>query len=100
MPALAVDDRDIGDVVAFAADQRRQESVQPVEQRQPQKQIARESLQPAAGIACTVAKHRAAHGIGDARLQFLEAGRLAPNPLTRDEPDSRGAGRQGLRHFG
>ena len=89
MAALAVDHVDIADLVAFAPDQRRQEAMQPVEIRQRQEQIAAERLQPAAGVAGAVAQHRAAHAVGDARLEFLEAGVLAADALAGDQADAR-----------
>ena len=85
MLARPVDHIDIADVAAFAPDQRRQEAVQAVEIGQRQPNIARERLQPAAGVARAVAEDRAAHGVGEARLESLEARGLAPDALAGDE---------------
>ena len=86
--AWAIDHVDIGDVKTFAAHQRRQEAMQPVEIRHRQEHLARKRLQAAAGIAGTVVQNCLAHAIGDARLQFLETGVLAPDPLARRQTDA------------
>src|SRR5215831_15465040 len=91
VPALAVDHVDIDHVEAVAPHQRRQETMQPVEIRQREKQVAAKRLEPAAGVARAVAQDRAAHAVGDARLQLLEAARLAPGALAGREPDPRAA---------
>src|SRR5258707_1114454 len=83
--ARTVDHVHIADAVAFASNERGQEPMQPVEIRQRQEQIASKRLEPAAGVAGTVAQYRAAYSVGDARLEFLEAGILAPDPLPGDE---------------
>src|SRR5271154_2707326 len=70
--ARPIDHVDIADVKAFAADQRREKAVQRVEIWQRQEQIAPECLEAAASIARAVLEDCAPHGIGDARLQFLE----------------------------
>ena len=72
VPARPVDHIDIADVAALAANQRRQEAMQPVEIRQRQANIARKRLEPAAGVARAVAQDRAAHRVGEARLESLE----------------------------
>ena len=56
--------------------------MQPVEIGHHQKHLAAKRLQAAAGVAGAVLQDRVAHGIGDARLHFLEAGVLASDPLT------------------
>src|SRR5690242_15631569 len=89
MTARTIDHVDIGDLVTLAPRQRRQETVQAIEIRQLQEQIAPERLQPASGIARAVTQDRAAHAIGDARLQLLEAGCLAADALPGDEADLR-----------
>jgi hypothetical protein len=63
--ARAVDHVDIGDLKTFAPHQRRQESMQAIEIRHREEYLARESLQPAAGVAGAVAQDRIAHAIGD-----------------------------------
>ena len=73
MSARPVHHVDIADAKALAPDKRRQETVQAVEIRQPQEQIAAERLEAAAGIAGAVAQDGAADRIGDARLQLLES---------------------------
>ncbi len=91
---------DVADLVALALDQRRQEAVQPVEIRQRQKQIALKRLEAATGVARAVAQDRAAHAVGNARLEFLEAGRLAADALAGDQPDARSTGLQRLDQLG
>ena len=76
-----VDHIDINDVISLAAHQRRQETMQAVEIRQRQKHLAPESFQTATGVAGAVMQDRVAHGIGDARLNLLETGILATDPL-------------------
>src|SRR5215469_4086453 len=65
----SIDHVHIADLVAVAAHQRRQESVQPVEIRQRQKYLAPERLQSATGVARAVPKDRGAHAVGDPRLE-------------------------------
>src|SRR6267142_424031 len=89
--ARAVDNVNIGDVETFAAHQRRQEAMQSVEVRHREEHLARERLQPAAGVAGTVAQDRLAHAVRDFRLQLLETGILAPDPLARRETDAAAA---------
>src|SRR5262249_3842980 len=48
---------------------------------------AAKRLAPATGTAGAVSKHKATHGIGDARLKLLEAGRLPADPLAGNESD-------------
>ncbi len=72
--------------------------MQAIEIRQAQEHIAAERLQSAAGVAGAVAQHRAAHGIGDARLQLLETAGLAPGALSRDQPHDRRARLQRAQH--
>src|ERR1700730_15005520 len=79
--ARPIDDVDIGDLVSFAAYQRRQKAMKPVEIRHREKDLAPERFQAAAGVAGAIAKNRVAHAIGYARLDFLEAGVLASDPL-------------------
>src|SRR3981189_703417 len=55
--------------------------MQPIEVRQRQEHLAPKRLQAAAGIAGAVAQDSVAHAIGDARLDFLETGILAPDAL-------------------
>src|SRR5262245_37596009 len=86
--AWTVDYLDIGDLIPFAAHQRRQEAVQAVEIGHRQKHLARKRLEPAAGVAGAVVQDGAADLVGDARLQFLEAGVLAPDPLARGKADT------------
>src|SRR5262249_10972026 len=45
----------------------------------------------AAGVAGAIVQDAIAHGVGDARLKLLEAGILAPDPLSGGEPDAAGA---------
>ena len=87
--ARPVDHVDIADRRSPRADQRRQEAMQPVEIGQRQEDVAAERLQAAAGVARAVPQHRAAHAVGDARLQLLEAGVLAPDALAGDQADAR-----------
>src|SRR5436190_18049512 len=87
MQALTIDDIHISDLIAFAPRERRQEAMQSVEIRQLEKQVAAECLEAASRIARTVAQDRATNAIGDARLQFLETGRLAADALARNEAD-------------
>src|SRR6185312_8128982 len=86
--ARTVDDVDIADVEALALDERRQETMQAVEIGKPQEYVAAERLQAAARVARAVAQHRPAHRIGDARLEFLEAARLAADALAGDQRDA------------
>src|SRR5207237_992386 len=44
-------------------------------------------LEAAAGVAGAVMQHRVADLVGEPRLQLLEAGILAADPLARDEAD-------------
>src|SRR5262245_62151472 len=90
--ARPIDYIDIVDRMAFAADQRRQEAMQPVEIGKPQEQVARKRLQAAAGVARAVAQDGGAHPIGDARLEPLEWRRAAADPLAGDEAKARHAG--------
>jgi hypothetical protein len=85
----AVDDIDVADFVAFTFDQRRQETMQAVEIRQRQEDVPTERFQAASRVARAVAQYRVADRIGNARLQFLEAGRFAAEALTCDQPDAR-----------
>src|ERR1700722_1682848 len=55
--------------------------MQTVEIRQRQKHLAPERLQTATGIAGAIAQDGVAYSIGNARLDFLEAGVFASNPL-------------------
>src|SRR5262249_60611774 len=87
--AWPVDHVHVADRVALAANERRQEPVQPVEIRQRHEQIAAERLEPAPGVTRAVAQHGAADRIGDARLELLEASVLAPNALAGDEAGAR-----------
>src|SRR5882757_3748619 len=89
--ARAVDHIDIADRKTLTADQRRQETMQPVEIGHRQEQFARECLQPTAGVAGAVAQDRIAHAVGDPRLHFLEAGILASDPLAGHEADAAAA---------
>src|ERR1700733_2958851 len=96
-----VDHIDISDVVPLAAHQRREETVQAIEIRYRQAHLAPEYFQAAPGVAGTVMQDRVAHGIGDARLNLLEARILATDPLAGDETrtlaalfDGRNQGRQ------
>src|SRR6476661_3932131 len=84
-----IDYVDVAYLIAVALHDGRKKSVQAVEVRQSEEHVAAERLQAAAGVACAVAQHGAAHRIGDARLQFLEAGRLTPDALPRDQADAR-----------
>ena len=70
--------------------------MQPVEVRQAEKNVATECLEPAAGIAGTVAQNGAAHAVGDARLQFFERGGPAPDTLARHQSDAGSARGQRL----
>src|ERR1700688_1878012 len=79
--ARPIDHVDIGDLVSFAAYQRRQKAMKPVEIRHREKHLTPERLQAAAGVAGTIAQDRVAHAIGNARLDFLEASVLAPDSL-------------------
>src|ERR1700730_1222599 len=91
MQTRAIDHVDIADVITFTSYQGRQKSMQPVEIRQLQKDVAVKGLQPAAGVARAVLEHEAANRIGDARLQPFEARGLAAHPLAGDETDRWGA---------
>ena len=62
--------------------------MQPVEIRHHQKHLAPERLQAAAGVAGAVAQDGVAHAVGDARLDLLEAGILAPDPLAGGKADA------------
>src|SRR5207302_8376255 len=93
MAAQPVDHLDISDVKALAPDQRRKKSVQPVEIGQREKDVAAKGLEAAAAVAGAVAQNGAADRIGNARLQSLESGGPATDPLAGDQPD---AGRTGL----
>src|SRR5262249_53027744 len=95
VPARAVDHVDVADLQAFPPDQGGQETVQAVEIRQVEEQVAAKSFQAAAGVARAVAQDSGAHAIGDARLELLERRRLPAHPLAGDEPDARGAVEQG-----
>src|SRR5262245_15768870 len=86
--ARAIDDVDIGDVETLAAHQRRQEAMQTIEIRHREEHFARECLQAAAGVACAVAQDRTTYPVGELRLQFLEAGVLAPDPLAGRKADA------------
>src|ERR1700758_4984869 len=90
----SVDDLDVGDAQTFTPNQCRQKPVQPVKIRQRQKQIAAERFQSAARIARAVLEYRAADRVGDARLQFLEWRRLAPDALAGNQSDARTASRE------
>src|SRR6202165_1681839 len=79
--ARPIDDVDIGDLVSFAAYQRRQKAMQPIEVWHRKKHPAPKPFQAAAGVAGAIAQNRVAHAIGNARLDFLEAGVLASDPL-------------------
>src|ERR1043166_6021357 len=85
--AWPVDDFHIGDFIAVAPDERRQEAMQGIEVRQRQEGLAPERLEPATGVARSVAPDRAAHGVGDARLQPFEPGGAASDSLAGDEAD-------------
>src|SRR6476620_5973959 len=87
----AVDHVNICNVVAFPPGQRRQKPVQAVEIGQRKKEVAAERLEAAAGIAGTVTQHGAPDAIGQPRLELLEAGGLAADPLTCDESHLRGS---------
>src|SRR5262245_52948480 len=91
MVAWPIDDIDIADLVSLTADQRRQETMQCVEIRQRQPEGARKRFQAAAAIAGAVAQDRASYHVGDARLQTLETGGLAADPLPGDQADARRA---------
>src|SRR5262249_15765821 len=56
--------------------------------RQRKEGLASKRLQPAAGVARAVTQYCAAHGVGDARLEFLEAGILAADTLSGGETDA------------
>src|SRR5436190_4230342 len=86
--ARPVDYVAVGDIETFAAHQRRQEAMQPVEIGHRKEDIARERLQPAAGVAGSVAQDRLAYAVGNPRLQFLEASILAADALARGEADA------------
>ena len=89
MAARTIDHVDVTNFAALAPDQGRQKPVQTVEIRQQQAEFAGKRLQPAARVARAVAQNRAANAVGDARLHALEARRLAPDPLTRNQSDVR-----------
>ncbi len=82
VPARPVNDVDIADGEAFAADERGEKAMQPVEIRQRQEQVAAERFEPASAIARAVLEHGVAHAIGDIRLQLLKTARLAADALT------------------
>src|SRR5688572_14581496 len=83
-----VDDVDIDDVKTLAAHQRRQKAMQPVEIRHHQEYLAAERLQATAGIAGAVVQNGVADAIGGARLQLLETGVLASDPLAGGKTDA------------
>jgi len=60
--------------------------MQPVEIRHHQEHLAPECLQTAPGVAGAIAQDCVAHAIGDAGLDFLEAGVLAPDALAGARP--------------
>src|SRR5260370_21293867 len=62
--------------------------MQSVEIRQCQEHVAPERFQAAPGVAGAITQNRAAHAIRDARLDFLEAGILASDPLARGKTDA------------
>src|SRR5712671_608584 len=62
--------------------------MQPIEVRQYQEYLAPERFQAAAGIAGAIAQDSVAHPIGDARLDFLEAGVLASDALAGGKTDA------------
>ena len=62
--------------------------MQTIEVWQRQEHVAVERLEAAAGIARAVAQHDTAHAIGDARLKFLEARRLAADALAGNHSDA------------
>src|ERR1700733_3720770 len=72
---------DISNLIPFATDQCRQEAMQTVEIRERQEHLAPECLETATGIAGAIAQDGVAYPIGNARLEFLEAGVFASNPL-------------------
>src|SRR6202041_1299356 len=86
--ARPIGDVDIGDLVAFPPHQRRQKTMQPVEIWHRQKYLAPKCLEAATGVAGAVAQNGVAHAIGDARLDLLETGVLAPDPLTGGETEA------------
>src|SRR6266699_3585270 len=90
--ARTIDDFHVRDFIAVAPDERRQEAMQGVEIGQRQERVAPERLEPAAGVAGSVAQDRAAHGVGGARLQPFETGVPSSDPLAGDEPDLSAAG--------
>src|ERR1043166_2458335 len=85
--ARTIDDFHVGDFIAVAPDERRQEAMQGIEIRQGQESVAPECLEPATGVAGSVTQDRAAHAVGDARLQPFESGVPASDPLAGDQPD-------------
>jgi hypothetical protein len=66
--------------------------MQPVEIGHHQEDVAAERLQSAAGVARAVLEDGTTDLVGDARLEFLEAGVLAADALPGDEPGARPAG--------
>ena len=62
--------------------------MQSVEIGQRQEHFAPECFQAAARVAGAIAQNRVAHAIGNARLDFLEAGILASDPLACGKTDA------------
>src|SRR6185437_5468444 len=60
----------------------------PVEVRHREKHLTAERLEAAARIASAIAQNGSANTVGDARLNFLEPGVLAPDPLAGDKADA------------
>src|SRR5690242_1096047 len=89
--ARTIDHVDIGDIETLAAHQRRQEAMQTIEIRHREEHLARECLQPAAGVPGAVAQDRATYSVGEFRLHFLETGVLAPDPLAGRKSDAAAA---------
>ena len=83
--AWPVDDVDMGDRKAIPADERREETVQGVEERQVQIDMAADAGEAAGGVTRPVPQDQAANRVRDARLQPLEGRVLAAEPLSMDE---------------
>src|ERR1700726_3717000 len=95
-----VDHLDVSDFIAIAPDERRQKTMHAVEIGERQEGLAPERLEAAARVAGSVAQDRAAHGVGDARLQPFESRVAAADPLARHEPHAGTPGLQRAHHRG
>ena len=68
-----------------AQEQRRQETVHVIEERKLEEGVAREHLEPAAGVRRAVPEQAAAHAVGDPRGQPPQPGVVAVHAVTGDQ---------------